>query len=466
VEVDDIKLPARKSGKFQRNTEKFCSLPPFAIDNHVRLYERIKQLEKVIPDLKLNKIIPGDATTGIITSGIPFGYTMEALHQLDLDDIPVLKLGMTYPLNEGEIIEFIGGLEKVIIVEELEPFLEVKIGQIAHEHGLPAKIIGKEAFPKHDEYNTGLVASCLSNIFTEIKPNPWIKRAKTIFSGIKSKIPSRFPTFCPGCPERAMLMEIKKATNNLNDPETIIAGDIGCYVMGIMPPLKISDFIICMSGGLSAAIGLSKKTDEKIIALIGDSTLMHTGLPVLADAVANNADVLLVVFDNRWVAMTGHQPPSGKGKLSIEHLCKAFGVSWVKIVDPFAVDSTVSAIRYGLNKPGLKVIICQRECALVANRYLLEEKRVAKSENVQFGRKSYQVYNCVMCEKCVELLSCPAMRRTMDEFGNEVMKIDEDRCTSCGVCAQICPHGRIKTTVIHPHLETQLELRRLEGKNE
>ncbi|MHA1681107.1 MAG: thiamine pyrophosphate-dependent enzyme [Promethearchaeota archaeon] len=463
VTVDNVKLPVKKIGEFERNTAKFCSLPPFAIDNHVRLYDRIERLTHDIPTLGLNQILPGDAKLGVITAGIPFGYTMEALHQLGLDDVPILKLGMTYPLNESEIVGFLEPLDEVAIVEELEPFLEVDVGRIAQKHGISTKIIGGNIFPKFNEFNTGLVATCFSKI-TGKSSNPWIQKAQDMYKEYKPSLPSRFPTFCPGCPERAMLMEIKKATRDLTNPRTIVAGDIGCYVMGIMPPLKVSDFIICMSGGLSAAIGLSKKVDEKVIALIGDSTLMHTGLPVLADAVANEADVLLVVFDNRWVAMTGHQPPSGKGKLSIEQLCRAMGVSWLKVVDPFNVDLTSNAVREGLKQSGLKVIICQRECALMAKRVYEKERRALKSRNELYGRKSYQIYNCVMCEKCSELLSCPAIRRTRDEFGNEVMKIDEDRCVLCGVCVQICPHGRIQTTIIHPHLEKQLELRRLEDE--
>ncbi|MHA1699861.1 MAG: thiamine pyrophosphate-dependent enzyme [Promethearchaeota archaeon] len=465
VIVGDFKLPSRRIGTFERNTGKYCSLPPYAIDNHVRLYERVERLMDDIPTFGLNRVYPGDSTKfGVITYGIPFGYTIEALHQLGLDDVPVLKLGMTHPLNEGEVINFIKDLDEIVIVEELEPFLEVKIREIAQKNRINSKIVGSEIFPKYNEFNTGLVASCLAK-FTGSLLDSRIQRAQQIFRKIKPQIPSRFPTFCPGCPERAMLMEIKKATNNLENPKTVIAGDIGCYVMGIMPPLKISDFIICMSGGLSAAIGLSKKIDDKIIALIGDSTLMHTGLPVLADAVANNANVLVIVFDNRWVAMTGHQPPSGKGKISFEKLCKSIGVTWLKVVDPFEVDKTVKIIRDGLAKDGVKVIICQRECALMSRRIFMRQKRELEFRDEKYRWKSFQVYNCVLCEKCSELLSCPAFRRTKDEFGNEMMKIDEDRCALCGVCAQICPHGRIKTTIIDPHVDIHLILRRLENES-
>ncbi|MBN2153897.1 MAG: indolepyruvate ferredoxin oxidoreductase subunit alpha, partial [Candidatus Lokiarchaeota archaeon] len=419
VEIGDFKLPPKSKGEFARSTSKYCSLPPYAINNHVRLYERIAAFTRDVPSLGLNEVFPGDARIGLVSYGIPFGYSMEALHQLGLDDVPVLKLGITYPLNEGEIVSFMKDLDQVIVVEELEPFLEVDIRSIAHKHRMVASVVGSEVFPRFNEFSTGLVASCIAKLTGRI-PSARIQRSQDAFNSYKARIPSRYPTFCPGCPERAMGMAIKMATKDLTDPKTIIAGDIGCYVMLINPPLKMSDFIICMSGGLSAAIGLSKKTDDKIIALIGDSTLMHTGLPVLADAIANDADVLLIVFDNRWVAMTGHQPPVGKGRIAFEPLISAMGVKWIKAVDPFEVDKTVRAVQEGLGQAGLKVIICQRECALVAKRAYDADRRTLKANNEQYAFDRYQVYNCVLCEKCTEMLSCPAMRRTTDEVTGDV----------------------------------------------
>ncbi len=462
VEIGDFKLPPKSKGEFVRSTSKYCSLPPFAINNHVRLYERIDAFTRDVPSLGFNKIYPGDARTGLISYGIPFGYSMEALHQLGLDDVPVLKLGITYPLNEGEIVSFMKDLDQVIVVEELESFLETNIQSIAQKHRLTAPVVGSEILPRFNEFSTGLVASSIAKL-TGKTPSKRIQQSQDMFNAFKAKIPSRFPTFCPGCPERAMGMAIKKATNDLTNPKTIIAGDIGCYVMFINPPLRMSDFIICMSGGLSAAIGLSKKTDDKIIALIGDSTLMHTGLPVIVDAIANDADVLLIVFDNRWVAMTGHQPPVGKGKIAFEPLISAMGVKWIKTVDPFEVDKTVRTIQDGLKQKGLKVIICQRECALMAKRVYDADRRKLKANNEQYAFDKYQVYNCVLCEKCTDMLSCPAMRRTTDELtGATIMSIDEDRCCACSVCSQICPHNRIKRTAFNPHLDTKLQLRRIE----
>jgi indolepyruvate ferredoxin oxidoreductase alpha subunit len=462
VEIGDFKLPPRSKGEFIRSTSKYCSLPPFAINNHVRLYERIETFTRAIPLLGLNKIYPGDSRTGIISYGIPFGYAMEALHQLGLDNVPVLKLGITYPLNENEIVTFIKDLDKVVVIEELEPFLEMNIRAIAQKHRITAQIIASDVFPKYNEFSTGLVASALAKI-TGKTPGIRIQQSQDTFNAYKARIPARFPTFCPGCPERAMGLAIKKATKDLTDPKTIIAGDIGCYVMLLNPPLRMSDFIICMSGGLSAAIGLSKKTDDKIIALIGDSTLMHSGLPVIVDAISNKANVLLIIFDNRWVAMTGHQPPVGKGSISFEAVLSAMGVSWIKTVDPFDVDKTARAVQEGLKEDGLKVIICQRECALMAKRAYDAERRKLKASKTKFAYDTFQVYNCVLCEKCTDMLSCPAMRRATDELtGATVMKIDEDRCVSCSVCFQVCQNHRIKRTAFNPHLDTKLQLRRIE----
>ena len=303
VELEPLKK-GKEKGEFIRNIPKFNSLPPHAINNHVRLYERIEKLREAIPELGLNRVVSGDNKVGIITSGMPFGYTMEALHQLELNNVPVLKLGMVYPLHYQEITDFMQDLEKVIIIEELEPFLEVKVAEIAQKYKIDIEIVGQKFFPKHNEFSTGLVASCLAKIFDKT-PSEQMTKAINYFNSYKEIVPSRFPTFCTGCPERATLYAILKATNHLEN--TVICGDIGCYVMSFFPPQECSDLIICMSGGISAAIGMSTKTDQKIVAFIGDSTFFHTGMPPLAEAVGYNSNVLLIVFENSWTAMTGHQ---------------------------------------------------------------------------------------------------------------------------------------------------------------
>ncbi len=459
VELEPLKKGKGK-GEFIRNIPKFNSLPPHAINNHIRLYERIEKLRAAIPELGLNKIISGDNKIGIITSGMPFGYTMEALEQLGLNDVPVLKLGMIYPLNYKEITNFMQCLEKVIIIEELEPFLEMKIAEIAQNQRIKVEIIGEKFFPKYNEFSTGLVATCLAKIFNKT-PNDQMIKAIDYFNSYKEVVPSRFPTFCAGCPERATLYSILKATNSLEN--TVICGDIGCYVMSFFPPQECSDLIICMSGGISAAIGMSTKTEQQIIALIGDSTFFHTGMPPLAEAVGYNSNVLLIIFENSWTAMTGHQDDVlryliNKG-FSIETICKAIGVPWLRVEDSYNPKKLIRTIEEGLKIKGLKVIIIKRECALQAHRWRISQIKDLEEKGEKIKEEVYQVYNCQMCYECARILSCPAIRRTViDE--KETMQIDEDRCIKCGVCFKICPNAAIHKSIFNA-LEKEVSFREI-----
>ncbi|MFX1258703.1 MAG: thiamine pyrophosphate-dependent enzyme [Promethearchaeota archaeon] len=459
VKLGEIKKGKAK-GEFIRNIPKFNSLPPHAINNHIRLYERIEKIRGIIPELGINKIISGNNKFGIITSGMPFGYTMEALDQLGLDDVPILKLGMIYPLNYNEILNFLQGLEKVIVIEELEPFLEVKVAEIANHYKLHVEVIGEEYFPKYNEFSTGLVATSLAKIFNK-PPNNQMNKAIDYFNSYKDIIPSRFPTFCAGCPERATLYSILKATNQLEN--TVICGDIGCYVMSFFPPQECSDLVICMSGGLSAAIGMSTKTDQKIVAMIGDSTFFHTGMAPLAEAVGYNSNVLLIVFENSWTAMTGHQNDVLryliKQGFSIEKICKSIGVRWLKVEDSYNPKKLTRTIEQALETKGLKVIIIKRECGLQAHRWRMSQVRELEAKGEKVQEMLFNITGCQMCYECARILSCPAIRRTEID-GLETMQIDDDRCIRCGVCYEICPNKAIHKSIIHA-LETEVPFREL-----
>jgi len=457
VELGPIRKGKRK-GEFERNIPKYNSLPPHAINNHIRLYERIEKIRREIPQLKINRLIPGDNKIGIITSGMPFGYTMEALNQLGLDNVPVLKLGIIYPLNYEEITNFLKDLKKVIVIEELEPFLEVKISQIAQKNKLSLEIIGEEYFQKYNEYSTGLIAQSLAKIFNKT-PSNQMNHAIEYFNSYKDIIPSRFPTFCAGCPERATLYSILKATNHLEN--SVVCGDIGCFVMSFFPPQECSDLIICMSGGLSAAIGMSTKTDQKIIALIGDSTFLHTGMSPLAEAANYDSNVLLFIFENSWTAMTGHQPVLGltDRKLSIEKICRAIGVQWLRAEDSYHPKHLTNTIEKALNTKGLKVIIIRRECALQAHRWRTKKIRELEQKGEKVQEITYFISGCQMCYECARILSCPAIRR-IELFGYETMQIDEDRCVKCGVCYDICPNSAIHKSIINA-LETEVPFHEL-----
>ena len=457
VELGPLKL-GKPKGEFIRNIPKFNSLPPHAINNHIRLYERIEKIREIIPELGINKVFAGNNKIGIITSGMPFGYTTEALNQLELDDVPLLKLGMIYPLNYEEIADFIRNLEKVIIIEELEPFLEVKIAEIAHHYKFNVEIIGQKYFPKYNEFSTGLVATSLAKIFNK-PPNEKMNKAIEYFNSYKEIIPSRFPTFCAGCPERATLYSILKATNHLEN--TVISGDIGCYVMSFFPPQECSDLVICMSGGISAAIGMSTKTDQKVIAMIGDSTFFHTGMAPLAEAVGYDSNVLLLIFDNSWTAMTGHQDDVLRYLInrgfSIEKICKAIGVPWLRVEDSYNPKRLIKSIETALEEKGFKVIIIKRECGLQAHRWRMSQIRELEKKGEKIQEVVYHITGCQMCHECSRILSCPAIRRTEID-GIETMQIDEDRCIRCGVCYEICPNGAIHKSIIHA-LETEVPFR-------
>jgi indolepyruvate ferredoxin oxidoreductase alpha subunit len=380
---------------------------------------------------------------------MPFGYTMEALNQLGLNNVPILKLGMIYPLNHNQLTEYLQKLKKVIIIEELEPFLEVKIAEIAHKYRIDVEIVGKDYFPKHNEFSTGLVATTLARIFDK-KPHENITEAIDYFNSYKEIIPSRFPTFCAGCPERATLYSILKATNQLEN--TIISGDIGCYVMSFFPPQQCSDLVICMSGGLSAAIGMSTKTDQKVIAFIGDSTFFHTGMSPLAEAVGYNSNLLLIIFENSWTAMTGHQDDVLRFLInqgfSIEKICKSIGVPWLRVEDSYHPKRLTSTIEEALETKGLKVIIIKRECALQAHRWRTSQIRTLQDNGKKVQDISYYIGGCSLCYECARILSCPAIRRVNTE-GIEEMQIDQDRCIKCGVCYEICPNGAIRKSTIN-----------------
>lgn len=434
-------------GNFIKNIPKYCSLPPHCINNHKRLYERMHNLTPYIA--RFNRIIPGDSKFGIITGGVPFGYTLEALRHLGLDDIPILKLGVVHPINPSQFIDFAQNLDKIMVIEELEPFIEVEVKKLAQENRITAEIVGEKYIRNWGELNTAEVVKGISKYLGKPLDTSIDERLEQ-FQKYLPLIPPRPPTFCPGCPERALLYSIRAATN---EDETVYAGDIGCYVMSFFPPMGITDWVICMSGGLGAAVGASMKTDQRIIALMGDSTFFHTGLQILINAVFNNANVILFILDNATTAMTGGHPHPGVGingmgepapTPSISDICRSVGVKWVRVVDPFNPYQMISTILQAKKQSGVKVIVSERECML---QY---QKRLKKSPiSVPQRKELYWIEpeRCQMCGTCAEKLCCTALRR----HENEYMSIDPDRCTLCGVCYQICPNNAIAHTIINPH---------------
>ena len=431
IELKNIKKP-RKKGKFEKSPF-WVTTPAIARARHPELLKMLKEAEKISEKSPFNRIInvgkPSD--WGIVTSGVSFNYVHEVVQDLDLD-VKILKIGMTNPLPKNMCQKFIKDCKNIIIVEELEPFLENQFKEMAFDIGSDHKIYGKGSghFSKLFEYTPDIVYDALLKIFklekTISKPEP-----------TKIKLPSRPPALCPGCPHRATYYAAKKAK-----PKGVIyPTDIGCYTLGRAKPLEMADLLLCMGSNAGTACGLAVATDEKIISFMGDSTFFHSGMPPLVNAVHHNHDVVITILDNRTTAMTGHQPNPGNDfdgmgrpakKILVEEVCKGCGVEQIEVVDPNDIQETTKAYKRALDFIGPSVIVSKSPCILLANR----DKR-KQGEKIPV----YQINQdeCRKCKTCISRFGCPAIY-----FGDDgSVLIDEQQCNGCGNCATVCPFGAI-----------------------
>jgi len=366
--VELMKLPGRKSqmkGEFVKNPHQFVTMPPRVLEMKKELLEKVEKIGELAEKSPVNMVDgrTNSKKTGIIASAVSYLHIKEALAELGAE-LPILKLGFFYPLPEKKIKSFIKGLKKVLVVEELEPFLEKEIAALAKEVNPDIQIFGKDLLPQIGELNSQKVAFALAKILGK----------KYQISKISINLPIRYPRLCQGCPYWFIFSAIKKVA-----PEnTIYGGDIGCYMLAGFPPHNIQDYLFSMGSSIGIGHGIRKVTSQKVIALIGDSTFFHAGIPALINAVFNKSNPLVVVLDNRTTGMTGHQTNPGIGKtgmgeqtteIKIEEIASACGVRYVKVLDPTAsLDDFHSAIREFLNKDEVAVIVARRMCALLAKK--------------------------------------------------------------------------------------------------
>lgn len=406
-------------GKFVKDACRFVNIPAFARMNRLKLLERSEAARRVSESSPYNTI-EGEGQVGIITSGVSYTYAKEWM-----EDVSILKLGMSSPLPEDLVARFIRDKDMVIIVEELEPYLEDQVLRVARQNGISTPIFGKRTghLPRAFEYNPDVI----SNI--GIVP---VREGREPLSPPPMTLPTRPPMLCAGCPHRATFYALKKAVGKEG---AIYSSDIGCYTLGIQPPFETADLVMCMGGSVGAAGGFSAVTDQRVVDIIGDSTFFHTGVPPLMNATFNGHKFVLVIVDNRATAMTGHQPHPGTGRnhggrdtpaLAIEPLVKACGVEHVVTVDPLDVKTTQKAIKGAMEHDGISVIVSQSPCPL----------ELKKRRALQVSTYAVDQDKCVKCYHCVEALACTAFYRD----GENVM-IDPDLCIGCGVCAKICPRG-------------------------
>jgi indolepyruvate ferredoxin oxidoreductase alpha subunit len=347
---------------FIKDSKRFVTLPPRVLEMKKELLEKIKKLQDVSEKSPVNYLWlkPGinQQKVGIITSGVSYLYVRETLKELNLN-LSVLKLGFFYPLPEKKIKNFIKNLKKVLIVEELEPYLEKEVERLAKDANCKLKVIGKELLPEVGELKPEQVISAISK-FANCKLK--IENSFKI-ENLKLKIPKRFPQLCPGCPYWLVFGAVKKAAGT---KKVVFGGDIGCYMLAGFPPHFLQDYLSCMGSSIGIAHGIKKSTNQKLITFIGDSTFFHSGIPALINTVFNRSNPLIIVLDNQTTAMTGLQPhpgaPSTPNGIKIEDIIKACGVKNWKVIDPINQKEFVQVVKNFLNKKEVSVIIARRPC--------------------------------------------------------------------------------------------------------
>jgi indolepyruvate ferredoxin oxidoreductase alpha subunit len=428
--------------EFEKEPFRFVPVPSVARKRHPWLLKQIEKARELSEKSPIN-FAKGKGDLGIITSGVSYNYVVESLTTIKLE-AEVLKLGITNPIPERMIIEFLGRHKQVMVVEELEPFLETHTRRLAQLNKVNVEIIGKEQgiFPRTFEYSPRIVMEALSKITTCNTPINWEDMDRKTQE--LSELPPRPPLLCAGCPHRATYYAIRTATRG----KAIYPSDIGCYTLSIAPPLETADILFDMGSSISTACGLAEVTDQDVVATIGDSTFFASGLPGIANAVYNQHRICVVVLDNRTTAMTGHQPHPGTGvtgmgekvpPLSIAEACKGLGVKYVKTVQPFDSMAALVAevremVKWARENHSPAVLVSIEPCALLT---AAERQRSGESPPKYYVDSEL----CNACKRCLNRLSCPAMYMDSE---TEKAVIDETLCNLCGTCVSVCPQGAIK----------------------
>lgn len=392
---------------YERDPSKFVMMPGNAIGRHVYVEKRMKAMAEDGSSFPINRAEYNDTSIGFITSGIPYQYVKEAC-----PDASVLKLGMVNPLPRKLIEEFASKVEKLYIFEELEPVIEEQV----KSWGI--KAVGKEIFTVQGEYSANMIREKI------LKEEVCVKEP--------AKVPARPPILCPGCPHRSVYTVLKKLGIHA-------AGDIGCYTLGAVPPLNVIDTTICMGASISTLHGMEKAKGKEYIknwvAVIGDSTFMHTGVNSLMNMVYNQATGTVIILDNSTTGMTGHQDHAATGKtlkgetvpaINIYELCRAMGVKHVAEVNAFDTTELEKIVKEEVARDEVSVIITKSPCVLLkGNVFPYRCKPVEDA--------------CKKCGMCLKP-GCPALTKKADG----TIAIDDTMCNGCGLCEQLCKFGAIE----------------------
>ena len=395
---------------YEKNIAKYVMMPGNAIRRHPVVEERTRKLTEFAETCDLNRVEMGGTGMGIITSSTSYQYVKEAFG----DSVSVLKLGMVNPLPVKLILDFASKVDKLVVVEELDSVIE------DHCRKLGLKVWGKNVLPLEGEFSQNLVAAKLGGT---------VHTGKTL----DEAIPGRPPVMCAGCPHRGLFY-------TLNKNKCTVLGDIGCYTLGAVAPLSAMDMTLCMGASVSGIHGFNKargeETEGKTVAVIGDSTFMHSGMTGLANIAYNQSNSTVIILDNSITGMTGHQqnPTTGynikgdpAGKIDLESLCKAMGFNRVRVVDPYDLKACDQAVKEELAVHEPSVIISRRPCALL--KYVKHNPPLVVNKD-----------KCIGCKSCMKI-ACPAI-----SIKEGKAWVDNTLCVGCGVCEQLCPVGAFEST--------------------
>ena len=420
VELGDRMEPLAPAAKFPRNESKYVMVPAYAARRHPAIEQRIRDIAEAAEYFPYNRVEPGGRALGIIASGVAYQYAKEVF-----TGASVMQLGMTWPLPERLIRRFAASVDRLIVVEELDPFIEEAVRLMGID------VTGKAIFPAIGELDPRVVRECA--VTNGLLPESAHVPLPEVNIGA---LPARPPVLCPGCPHRGTFYTLHK----LKLP---VSGDIGCYTLGLTPPLSAIHTCGCMGASIGVAHGATKAgSPERHVAVIGDSTFFHTGIPALVNVVYNQSPVISVILDNRVTAMTGHQDNPGTGRtlmgrqtvaIDLEPLVRALGVRHVKTVPAYDTEAIEATLKEYLLLSEPAVLITLEPCALLPE---------ARKHWVPLEVIGDKCNGCTLCFR----LGCPAILKS-DELDHRYQRpkalIDHELCTGCEVCAHMCPRDAI-----------------------
>lgn len=413
-------LPETEKSGFVKDS-RWVIFPRLAYANHIKIVDNIKKARLDFTKSPFN-YYKGNGKKGIVSGGVSFAYTSEALKNVNAD-FKLMKLS-TYPLPYDLILEFMQGLDEILVIEELDPVIEKELIYVSGLHNIKITIKGKLSgdMPVAGENSVDSVSKAICNFL-----NIFVKNEQPVQP--LPALPVRPPVLCAGCPHRASFFAVKEATKGL---KAVYSGDIGCYTLGNALPLDMVDTCLCMGAGITIAQGIHRAENDCInFAFIGDSTFFHSGITGIINAVYNQTDIIVVILDNSTTAMTGNQPHPGTGKnmmtdiiskVDIYKLVQSLGVEEVVRCNPFIYKEALNTVKQMLPKKGVRVILYQAPCIAIA-----------KGEAIMINSKK-----CTNCKLCMKKLGCPAITGT-----NSTPIIDQSLCTGCGLCVNVCKFNAI-----------------------